>query len=1521
MIHHNLRQRHVDDALPRHHVTNEPHVELRRRRRPNNVDLCRHSQQEVQRWWQQQQQQQQHARLMKMIQRSPAASISIPQFSNALLSLRQSFLRFVERKSMKMIPLLLLSSALCPVVVTAQEAGTATESTSQIVSAGPFARLDCDPCIQRRDYTIRAIVHGSANDQFWLQVQASMIQAANDMGVNFQMQLQDGITRNRNAASVSIGSGTDGSDGGGGGSPSSSSSSSSISSTIEMADAIRDSASQLLSGRVSLTADTSAESSISGSTSAFSSSKRPVDALIVTIPNSIVKSAVDDVLAMGMPVVVMNVDYPSTSLLQAQLQQQLGQHPNTNGQDTLPPPGLLAYVSQDDYRAGLAAGDEILQQMMNDKTATNTTDTQIRRAIFINPTPADDVGQIKNRMSTRYAGFRDALLRPTSVPHNPDMGSNETGLITNATDGLAIELEDDIKIEVEELIVDPANVFEHVTLITQVFEGCRYDAVVLGSAVSVNVAVGALEENSCSSSDTLVGVMDSDPIIYRLIVQRKFEFGMSEQPYLQSAIPVVLASIFVTTDKSLPIAQDGGMFETGPRIIRRDSVPTDSLQTCEADAFPICPNTKGIVAGKESDCTCTDRSQIRIGGVLHGVTTDSFWDPVFSAAAQAASDLGITLDLERFQPQETNTLVHEQMAARIKTLCESGVDGIFVTIPSDIVIPSIERCQQLKVPVVSVNSGGDIAESMDLLHHVGQAEYNAGVAAGERMLEAGMKHGYCLDHAWGNLATEARCRGFGDAMQQKAADDSDIMYMGAFKVPADNKVQFTIDVEGIVSEEEDESNRMPWEGVGILSLGSNNILPLRDLKDEHEGVLVGTFDVSPDILESIRDGYLLFGMDQQPFFQGKMPVYLLAYLSYTKQSLLNFYIQSGPSFITEPPSEAKEICESNFYQVCPDHPGEEYNFLSQRLLLLGTFLVGIMVFWSLFAAGWTIVFRAKWVVKVSQPLFLMLLLVGCFVSSLSLIFMGVEAEYRFEQDTATGEPIPSRPLDLRYTDASCMIGPWFYGVGFVLTFSALFAKIQRVKLIYHAGMNMRRKAVKVTDVVHVIASMMVVEISILVSWQVTSPFVWERSVLSRSPDGYPLESSGRCTSDQGWYFMLGLVLFHVLCLFYALVLCFQTKDINSDFAESSYISLAVIFMFQMWVLVVPISALVQDNTNVFYFVRLCAVFLQNFTVLGLIFVPKMIRLHLHSDEDVTSNLQHGSQFLSGHRPNSTVYDIDYGRSVVEDDARRASGTSSTTVRSKSSLRKNPNSIPPPPSLPLGQRKKGGLLPMSSKEPKRSNSCGSSEESSSNQLRRSSASSSDVLKTVRFQKDSYGSLSESNTSIGQPGEGQEEDSPQDSGPFLTPSIRAAEQPNYGEGTGATSDDRDARSDYSSGRCGTRKNSKPTPGNGAKNSGDGVNEPIEDGTNNKKLLSNDGYPPLNAVTAASSSSESSPSLQSSEQTLPDFLILSSQILYNWEELGLQSEQHATDLLELLNPKTTQARRKMILATASANKNEQS
>ena len=64
-------------------------------------------------------------------------------------------------------------------------------------------------------------------------------------------------------------------------------------------------------------------------------------------------------------------------------------------------------------------------------------------------------------------------------------------------------------------------------------------------------------------------------------------------------------------------------------------------------------------------------------------------------------------------------------------------------------------------------------------------------------------------------------------------------------------------------------------------------------------IAVGTFDLTPEVLAAVRDGQLLFAIDQQPYLQGYLAVVLLTkYLETKAMPGGGQIIRTGPSFVT-----------------------------------------------------------------------------------------------------------------------------------------------------------------------------------------------------------------------------------------------------------------------------------------------------------------------------------------------------------------------------------------------------------------------------------------------------------------------------------------------------------------------------------------------------------------------------------------------------------------------------------------------
>jgi simple sugar transport system substrate-binding protein len=64
-------------------------------------------------------------------------------------------------------------------------------------------------------------------------------------------------------------------------------------------------------------------------------------------------------------------------------------------------------------------------------------------------------------------------------------------------------------------------------------------------------------------------------------------------------------------------------------------------------------------------------------------------------------------------------------------------------------------------------------------------------------------------------------------------------------------------------------------------------------------IKLATFDLSPEVLAAIRDGKMLFAIDQQQYLQGYVPIVLLTLYKENLNTLANPVIMTGPGFVTQ----------------------------------------------------------------------------------------------------------------------------------------------------------------------------------------------------------------------------------------------------------------------------------------------------------------------------------------------------------------------------------------------------------------------------------------------------------------------------------------------------------------------------------------------------------------------------------------------------------------------------------------------
>jgi simple sugar transport system substrate-binding protein len=278
------------------------------------------------------------------------------------------------------------------------------------------------------------------------------------------------------------------------------------------------------------------------------------------------------------------------------------------------------------------------------------------------------------------------------------------------------------------------------------------------------------------------------------------------------------------------------------------------------------------------------RSNIKIVVVTHGQASDPFWSVVKSGVDQAAKDMGVSV---QYQAPDKFDMV--AMSSLIDAAVATKPDGLVVSIPdANALSPSIKKAIAAGIPVISINSGSDVAKSLGILVHVGQTEYEAGLGGGTKMAAAGVKYALCVNQEVGNAGLDARCKGFTDAMTKAG---------GKVEVLA---VDLTNPTE---SQQRIQAALQSKPGVdGILALGPTGAAPaLAALKaGNYAGkVKLATFDLSPEVLAAINSGDMLFAIDQQQYLQGYLPIVLLTLYKTNLNTIANDVLMTGPGFVTK----------------------------------------------------------------------------------------------------------------------------------------------------------------------------------------------------------------------------------------------------------------------------------------------------------------------------------------------------------------------------------------------------------------------------------------------------------------------------------------------------------------------------------------------------------------------------------------------------------------------------------------------
>ncbi|PHR92227.1 MAG: sugar ABC transporter substrate-binding protein [Blastopirellula sp.] len=277
--------------------------------------------------------------------------------------------------------------------------------------------------------------------------------------------------------------------------------------------------------------------------------------------------------------------------------------------------------------------------------------------------------------------------------------------------------------------------------------------------------------------------------------------------------------------------------------------------------------------------------------IIGGKADDAFWNKIkkgIDDARLVVEANGGSVDYLRLQSYDNFAA---DAAEIIRVAIAKKPDGIAVPnwVPESQDGP-IKEAIAAGIKVILFNGGsGKKAKELGAINYVGAAEYPAGRAAGQYMVDAGVEKGLCINTLPGTTVAEERCKGFIDAMTEagKSAEQLPLpttTHGDPAAVAEAVKAYLTQnpDIGGGITMGASEADAA---AVGIAQAGKTG------------SFVLGSFDFNEATLSRIQHGEQAFAIDQQPYLQPLLAIQILASAIDFGTNLPTAPILTGPGII------------------------------------------------------------------------------------------------------------------------------------------------------------------------------------------------------------------------------------------------------------------------------------------------------------------------------------------------------------------------------------------------------------------------------------------------------------------------------------------------------------------------------------------------------------------------------------------------------------------------------------------------
>uniref|UniRef100_K3WZR0 G-protein coupled receptors family 3 profile domain-containing protein n=1 Tax=Globisporangium ultimum (strain ATCC 200006 / CBS 805.95 / DAOM BR144) TaxID=431595 RepID=K3WZR0_GLOUD len=256
-------------------------------------------------------------------------------------------------------------------------------------------------------------------------------------------------------------------------------------------------------------------------------------------------------------------------------------------------------------------------------------------------------------------------------------------------------------------------------------------------------------------------------------------------------------------------------------------------------------------------------------------------------------------------------------------------------------------------------------------------------------------------------------------------------------------------------------------------------------------------------------------------------------------------------------------------------------------------LASLLAALLLIAMGFVYHYRALPIIKRSQYQFLLVLLAG------GIMICGAVWLY-------AGEP----------TAILCKFRPAGIAIGFTLIFGALVVKSLRVYRVFMSG-AMKRVVLSTRTMFKILGIFLFIDIVILVAWAIVDPSLATTTTEATAELGGEDVERLQCTSTS-FIFTALLIFWKAVLLFAGLYLSFLIRKVSSDFQESVWIFASAIVVLFTSLILLPMAYLVDLPAETFYLFFAFLLLVSTATVMALMIVPKILRLHALASDSASS---------------------------------------------------------------------------------------------------------------------------------------------------------------------------------------------------------------------------------------------------------------------------------------------------------------